>query len=164
MTPSLTAKLLVVVSLLTAAILVLASCGGHSGSGTGKTSASAISPTQSTAFTTAYGQDAAVIASHIPGCTTVAAGDIGNGAATGMIAKATCTLQGHQVILYTWKDDGSESNAEAALEANGSGGYYAAGTGWLAILGDDTAASQAVLGPVASALAGEVHQYSPSHS
>lgn len=71
----------------------------------GRASTRQTSSTGSTApppFTTNYGQDAAIIASHITGCTSVAAGSVGHGGTSGMSSTASCTLHGHTVIIDSW--------------------------------------------------------------
>lgn len=106
-------------------------------------------------FTTTYGEDAALIASHIRGCAGVTAESIGNGAATGMVGKAACTLLGHQVVIYTWRD--AQSQASAAAVISGSLVHYATGTGWDQVFGDDAApdAQARIAQTVAASLGGK---------
>jgi|SRR5664279_389562 len=99
-------------AVLLAAAVVLVTVAGCSSTPSAKpivsTSASSASPT-APAFSTSPGQDAALIASHIPGCTGVTAGSVG-GDGGSMTSTASCTLDGHVVILDSW-----ESSTEAQL-------------------------------------------------
>jgi hypothetical protein len=122
------------------AVCVLAGCSSGKHKAASATSAPSASPTPS--FTTTYGQDAALIASHMPDCTGLASGDIGGGGASGMVAKATCTMLGHEVIIYTWKDAASQSTVADVMNT-GTLKYYAEGTGWTEILGEDNVAPDA---------------------
>jgi hypothetical protein len=109
------------------ALLLLASCSSS------KKPAPISSAPSSPAFTTTYGQDAALIASHVPDCTDVAAGDIGGGADAGGVSLAHCTMLGHQVSLYTWKDETSEASA---ISIDHELPFSASGTGWTEVLAD----------------------------
>jgi hypothetical protein len=135
--------------------LTLAGCGGSNAAHT--PSPSPTSPSPSRAFATMYGQDAALIAPRIKGCDNVAAASIGNGAATGMVGKATCTMLGHEVIIYTWKDAASEDQANSSITGITT---YASGIGWSQILGDDAAADAqtTISNAVADALGGTVNR------
>ena len=73
----------------------------------------------SPSFTTHYGQDAAIIASHITGCTNVAAGSVGGGATTGMSSTASCTLDGHTVIVDGWAAADDTPDMAALMKGNG---------------------------------------------
>lgn len=120
-----------------AAVIITAAC--SSSHAARHTSAPASTPPQR--FTTDYGQDAATDAAHIPGCTGVAAGSIGeHGAAGGMVATASCTLDGHTVIIDTWRDEASMP--DIATLAKGDHATWAQGTGWTAIIADDGATPQ----------------------
>ena len=113
--------------------------------------ASAVAP-----FATTYGEDAALIANHVPGCKASAAG-IGNGAATGMVSTATCEFEGHQVQVFSWKDANSEFGSN---EVNQTAGlpYWASGTGWDEVVTDTAApdAQQAIAKAFTQALGGTV--------
>lgn len=114
------------------------------------------SPTSAAPFATTYGQDAALVAEHITGCTGVAAGGIGNGAAGGLVGKATCSLFGHQVVLYTWASAADQVTADQITGSTFA--YYATGKGWDAAPGDSAApdAEKAIAQAVATALSGTV--------
>jgi hypothetical protein len=129
-------------------------CSGSASSKQGDQSKAAAA-TSATTLTTSYGQDAALIATHITGCSDVHAGDIGNGAVNGVVAKAECTMLGHDVTVYTWKDAASEDAVQQLL----SDRYYAAGTGWTAGTLEDNAttdAEQAVAKAVMAAIGGQM--------
>lgn len=78
-----------------------------------------------------------MIAQHLPGCTGLAAGDVGRGAPA-MASTASCTLEGHIVIVDSFASP-AEIDGLAEL-SKGHEMYYASGTtGWLAFLADQGA-------------------------
>ena len=139
-----------------AALLALTLLAGCGSAPTADRASSVSSSPSSHAVSTSYGQDAALIASRIDGCSNVASMGIGNGAASGMVGKAGCTLMGHQVVIYTWRDAASQSSAGALVA--GSLKFFASGTGWDQVLGDDAApdAQRAIATAVARSLGGAV--------
>lgn len=86
------------------------------------------------AYVPADGQDAAITASHITGCTGVQSESIGGGAQSGLKSAASCTLEGHLVIVDS---SAPGSTIEAGLVSKGTQLYYATGLGgWIAFLGE----------------------------
>jgi hypothetical protein len=124
------------VALSVAVVLsVLVACSsGHANKPETSPATSSASPS----FTTDYGQDAALVASHITGCANVAAGSIGAGDTTGMSSTASCTLDGHTVIIDSWKTADATPDFAALMKGQGHL-TYASGTGWTAVLADDGA-------------------------
>lgn len=113
---------------------LLTACGSSGGSSQAKRPPS--TPAKASQFTTTYGQDAATIESHIPGCTGITSGSIEGGAKSGMVSTASCTLAGHVLILDTWSDAAS-SDIGATAASSKTTTCYAEGTGWSAFLADD---------------------------
>jgi hypothetical protein len=103
-------------------------------------------------FTTTYGQDAALLLSHVPGCANVASDPA---VLPGSAADAHCTLLGHTVTLVTWKDAASVSPLSSI---NGPTLWVAKGTGWTAMTSDGAVsdAQKAIATAVAGALGGKV--------
>lgn len=92
------------------------------------------SPAPST-YSPRLGDDAAIIASHIAGCAGPTTIDIGAGTKTGLSSAATCTLDGHVVIIDSFTTSGGPDDVPTL--AKGTETYYAFGPGgWLAILAD----------------------------
>lgn len=141
--------------LLVPVLGVLVACSSSGGSQPAKSADSGSSSTA--AFTTTYGQDAALLASHIPGCADVTSIPAGGGSLTGEVGSASCTMLGHKVLLYTWKD--AASNAQTLTLIGSETLFSSSGVGWSEFAGDDAAgdAQQAIAQAVASALGGTVH-------
>lgn len=135
-----------------AVVFVLSACSSSSGSPAAKSSP----------FTTHYGQDAALLALHIPHCTGAHAMSLGSGdgeatAMPGQVGLATCDILGHSILLYTWKSAATQDRPEKSVFTGQ--GAYASGTGWTQIMGDDSTAAdakRAIARKVASALGGDV--------
>lgn len=83
-------------------------------------------------YTPSPGDDAALIAQHIVGCSGVLAGDIGGGASTALSSTATCTLDGHLVIVDSFNSEGAGGISSLASP----GTTYATGGSWVAFLAD----------------------------
>ncbi len=113
-----------------AAVLALAGC-SSSGSPAPKTTAA---PN----YTPAIGADAALIAGHIAGCSAVTSGNIGKGGPA-MKSTATCTLDGHVVILDSFD---SPSDAQISDELTQTEMFYASGGSWLAFVADQGATAE----------------------
>jgi hypothetical protein len=139
-------------------VLLLVGCASGGKPAPSSSATSAATPTPS--YTADYGLDAAIIAGHVPGCTGVTAGDIGGGAASGMVATASCTMLGHKVILETWKNPVSEPGEDLMFASGGDATAYADGLGWTQLPGENGMAADAQLRiaqAFAAALGGTVH-------
>ena len=124
----------------TIAIILLATAALTAACGSGSKH-SAATTSKASAFRPGAGQDAAAIATHIPGCTGVATG---TGAGGDLSSTAHCTLAGHTVIVDSFNGvDVSGIIGQLATSRT----YFAYGaTGWAAIIGDQgVAADQTVL-------------------
>jgi hypothetical protein len=124
---------------LAAAVMLVAGC-----SSAGGPASHSSTPTVPAApsYSPEVGADAALIAGHIPGCSGVESGSVGAGGPS-MTSSATCTLQGHLVILdgFASPDDASISDSLTKDEY-----YFAYGGSWLAFLaGQGATAAQTVL-------------------
>lgn len=120
---------------LVAACGLLAACSssGHSKESTSSTpSVPSASVSSSTAYLPATGDDAALIAEHIAGCTGVHAGDAGGGSKTGLRSTATCTLDGHLLIVDSFA---TTPEADISIVA-GTTTTYAHGDAWDVFLAD----------------------------
>lgn len=139
------------IAVIVAGVSLIAAC-----SSSHPASKASSGPSSTAPFKTTYGMDAALLAGHIPGCTGIAADEAAALKQSGVVASAHCTLLGHKVVLYTWKDAASSETGLTLIGSNTS--YSAEGTGWSELLGDDAAgdAQQAVAEKVAAALGGTV--------
>jgi len=131
-----------VVVTVAAAALVTSACSSK-GPSAPRSSSSALStssssPVAPSVYRPQPGDDAAIIATHITGCSGVLAGDIGNGGQADMSSTATCTLDGHLVIV-----DSFTQGADDIASLTSSEIYYAVGTSgsWVAFLADQGAAA-----------------------
>lgn len=113
-----------------------------------------------TSFATSYGQDTAVIAAHIPGCTSIVRHAVVVGTASNARVVSSCTFLGHTVVLYGWPDARSEHQATLLL-GSGPPSYWSSGPGWTQIVGDNAplAVQRDVAQVVARALSGSVANY-----
>ncbi len=90
------------------------------------------SSTASTTYAPTIGADAAIIASHITGCTGAQAGDVGKGTPD-LSSTATCTLDGHLLIVDSFATPSGPGDVPALVGKVET--YYAYGsTGWLTFL------------------------------
>lgn len=111
------------------AVLVLTGCaGGPQASGTP-------SPTPTPKPTTYAGETAAAIASAVPSCTQVTAGNIGAGGPK-LTSTATCVIDGRTVVFDSWNTDASASELLPVLQSDNTELYYVSGTGWTANVED----------------------------
>lgn len=138
---------------LLAAVVVVAGCSSarHSGTPPGPSSSSAYMPPD--------GQDAAITASHIPGCTGVQSEGVGQGGNGAPTSAASCTLDGHLVIVDSFAPGGG--TIDAGLLSKGKQIYYASGIGgWLAFLGDpgETASTTTLQMQLTNDAGGLLHQ------
>jgi hypothetical protein len=114
-----------------------------------------------------YGQNAVRLAGHIPQCARTQAISLGigseqtTGPAPGEIGLATCTIFGHPILLYTWKDSASQTDPEKLMFAGQ--GVFASGAGWTQITVGGAApdAQRAIARRVANALGGTVTVLNP---
>jgi hypothetical protein len=102
---------------------------------TGCSTATAAVKPKPTHVPTAVGEDAALIAKRIEGCTNVQAGDIASGAPS-LLSTATCTIDGHTVNINSWAS-ASDANLDLLLIKDNRDTYYASGDAWTVTLGDD---------------------------
>ena len=110
---------------IAAVSLLLTACGSATHKAT--SSPAALSPR----FSATYNQSAAVLLSKVPGCADIQDQPLKGGTATpGLVAIATCTLDGKQVLLSTWSDTTGATLAKDML-GEASQFYYAVGTGWV---------------------------------
>ena len=139
---------------ITLCSVVLAGCAGARGS--------SVEPQTSpaTLFTTSYGQDASLIAAHIPGCAAVTAQTVSAGSRSSARVISTCTLSHHRIVIYGWPDPASESQATLLLSTSPPS-YSARGPGWMEIIGDEAPldVQQLIADVVAKALGGTVTEY-----
>lgn len=128
-----------IVAIGSAAAILLAGCASHKAAKT-------------VPFQTTYGQDAATVAAHVPGCTGIQAERAGDFIASASSA-ATCTIQGHKVVIYTWPSMQAEDAPISSL--NGSQAH-ARGTGWTELITDTAApdAQQSIAQVFVTALSG----------
>jgi hypothetical protein len=125
-------------------ILTVAACAAIAMTGCSggkKVAASSSSPPTTSATAATYtpnlGEDAASIASHIPGCTGLAAGN--SGGAAGLASTATCTLGGHLVVLDSFSEPTGSNSISTMLAGNKAPTIYADGGSWVAFAADQGA-------------------------
>ena len=125
---------------LAAVALLAVSCSSGTRTESHAVSITARSSTSTTAaaFRPVTGQDAALIASHIPGCTGVATGSVGNGGPA-MTSTATCTLLGHLIILDSFTTATATATLPALLKDNKTPTFFADGGSWVAFTADQGA-------------------------
>jgi hypothetical protein len=113
--------------------------------------------TSASSFTTTYGEDAALLAAHIPACSHVTRGRIAAGQTTSAKLVSTCMLLRHPIVVYTWPDATSEHDAELLLSTSPPS-YSASGAGWTQIVADNAPleVQRLIAEQVAQALAGTV--------
>lgn len=104
------------------------------------------------AFHTTYGQDAAMLLSHVPGCTGITAEAVGDYVSAASSA-ATCVLSGHKVVLYAWPSADAQQTPLSMLSGAQT---HAAGTGWTELVVDGSAltAQQSIAHTFASSFVG----------
>lgn len=95
----------------------------------------ATTPARSPSFVARPGTDAAAIAGHITGCTGVAAGSVGAHPGD-MSSTASCTLDGHTVIVDSWAAMG---DAMISPQLKAGPLFYAYGEAWTAFTADQGA-------------------------
>ena len=138
---------------IAATLIVLAGC-SSSGGGSAPRTRSAITSEPPVLQQPKPGDDAATIASHIPRCTGVEAGDVGDGGPN-LVSVATCTLTGHRMTVFTWSAPGlSTSPAQLA-----PGMTFTYGPRWTVTPPDDAppATQRELAAAVVAALGGAVH-------
>lgn len=117
-----------------ALVLVLALSGCGAATEGNPATPSATPPTKPATY---YGETASALAARIPGCEDVKAGDIGNGAATGLASTASCTLAGRTIDIDSWATSDAQVSLMPLLKADKSELYYANGMGWTAFVRRD---------------------------
>lgn len=136
--------------------LLLAGCanGGHTA-----TAKQAHSSTPS--FSPGYGQNASVIAEHIPGCSGITAQQVQASAIASDALVSTCTLADHQIVIYSWPNAAAESLAASILDT-GPPSYSAQGPGWTTVEDDGAPLDMqmSIAKIVARALGGVVERHS----
>jgi hypothetical protein len=96
-------------------------------------------PKAKPSFSSSLGEDAAILAGHVPGCSNVIAGSSG-GLLPGATSEATCKISGHKVSIFGWPN--AKDIARAISNLNGET-YVARGTGWSEIADDTVTLSAA---------------------
>jgi hypothetical protein len=144
-------------------VIVVAGCTGGSSHTDDLTSGPAAVPSRfavsdsgvnGTRVRTHYGEDAAVIASRVPGCLDVLRGPPGG--AVGVSSFVSCRMSGYLVAWYTWRSKAAQDAHVPALRSSLK--YWASGTGWTAFLAEQgtRGIARSIASAAAKALGGRV--------